>query len=474
MKLSKFYGLTSLLLIGGIFLVSAHSASAASLSNVFDRITTSRPSAATPLSAASTTGSAAVFNNGSRFLASDSAQIIRTSTDAFIDPAITVSSQSAALTTVYFAGNTGSVAQAGTDVLIVPITAKHTIRFTTVNTIPASGKIVITFPGGTDTSASPSASTFAFNGLTSAQMQIAGATGGTWGFSSPTITYTLGATPVNAGTTVTIVIGCTSALVGNECPAAGNSPRLINPTKSAIAGTADTWRLQISTQDSSSVELDSAKLRIATIDSVFVHAEVEPSLSFTISGVTNGTVINSNNTACTGNTDTTNTGVNATATDVDLGFLSNGVINIAAQDLTVSTNASTGYSITATSSGRFINPATGFWITDANGGNGLTNNDTPAPATFGTSGTPAYGIHPCGARVTTGTWATGATAFSSGAKYSNPWNSGANSYYANIAAYTGGPIDSDKTTVEYAATVAGTTPAGIYRTIHTYVATATF
>ena len=111
-------------------------------------------------------------------------------------------------------------------------------------------------------------------------------------------------------------------------------------------------------------------------------------MTFTIAGIANG------GSACS---DTTNpgTGLDATATFVNLGGLTNAGINISGQTLTVNTNANNGYTITSTSSGRFINPATGYWITDANGGNGLTSNDHPVPASI-TAGTPDFGIHACG------------------------------------------------------------------------------
>jgi hypothetical protein len=247
---------------------------------------------------------------------------------------------------------------------------------------------------------------------------------------------------------------------------------LINPTKSAAAGSADLWTINVSTQDNGGALLDTNKVRIATIDDITVHAQVDPSLTFTIAGIADGTNLSSVDAACS---DTTNVGNGTTATDVDLGFLSNGNINIAAQKLTVSTNAANGYAITATSSGQFINPSSGYAIKSLNSDTALTGNDLPAPATFGASGTEGFGISPCGARVNTTRWGSGATAFSSGSKYSNPYNSGANSYYATLASYTGGgAISGDVSVIRYGATISGSTPAGVYSNYFTYIATATF
>lgn len=460
---------------GASFVVSTQ-ASAATLANVSDRVSTSRPSPSTPVNqtAASGVGSLTIFNNKSRFLASDSAMLINGGTGGLLQNII-IASQSADYQTAFFTTNTTTAVNA-TTVLAAPITAMHTIQFQTVNAIPASGKIAITFPGGASNIASPSATTFSFNGMTSGGglLQINGTSGGSWNVTAPTITYTLGATPISAGTTITILVGCT-AQSGGSCTSA--SPRLINPTKTAALGTADLWTVNIATQDSSSNVIDTGKARIGTQDVVNVQATVDPSLTFTITGIPDNINLNSDGTYGVGSScsDTTNSGVASSATDVNLGFLTNGTINIAAQQLSVSTNAANGYAITATSSGKFINPATGYWIKGLNSNTNLSANDTPAPATFGASGTEGFGISPCGPRVNTTTWGTGATAFSSGAKYSNPYNTGLNSFYATLASYTGtGGVSNDKTNLEYAASISGTTPAGVYSNYFTYIATATF
>lgn len=459
--------LTLIILLLGFF--SATSVNAASLSNVSDTITTSRPSASAPLvgNQAAGAGQVTINDNGSIFLASDSA-VLWPDTGETLNT-VNVASMSAANTPsanqriVYFTNTAANTHHAG-DPITTAITAKHTVVFTTISTIPVGGKILITFPGSGSNSASPSATTFAFNNLQTGNVSASFSSGTstcTFTVSAPSITCTVATAQVNGAVTVTITIGSTT-------------PALINPTKTAAAGTADTWKISIKTQDTSLVDLDTGSAKIGTIDAVQVQGTVEPTLTFSIAGIANGTTISTNNSACTGNTDVTNSGLATSATFVNLGVLANGVINIAAQDLTVSTNGSSGYSITATSSGRFINPASGFWISDANGGNGLTANDTPAPAVFPASGNPAFGIHPCGTRVSTGTWAASTTSFSAGNKYSNPWNSGTNAFYATITSYTGGAVSNEKTTVEYASTVSGTTPPGIYSNYFTYVATATF
>ena len=468
-----------IILLLGLF--SASKTYAASLSNVSDTITTSRPSAAAPLASnqAANDGQVTVIdlagsgNNSALWIASDSAvllpdtgQSLSTTTVASMSAANTPSSNQRI---VYFTEQVSNTHHAGTT-MITPVTATHTIRFTTISSVPSTGKIIITFPGSGSNIASPSATTFSFNNLTSSQIQANNATCGSYTISAPTITCNLSAS-INGAVTVTIIIGCTSQS-GGTCTAF--SPALINPIKTAAAaGTADTWTVGVKTQDGSAVDLDAANVKIGTIEAVQVQGTVEPYLTFTIAGVSNGSSICS---------DTTNpgTGLNSTSTFVNLGSLSGSQRNISAQTFTIDTNGASGYSLTATSSGRFINPASGSWLTDANGGNGLTGNDStqgtvPNPAPIA-AGTPAFGIHPCigtGGTTTptvpTG-WGTGGGASN---EFANPWNSGTNGYYALLASTTV-PSQTSKTDIEYAATVNATTPPGIYRTVFTYVATATF
>ena len=159
-----------------------------------------------------------------------------------------------------------------------------------------------------------------------------------------------------------------------------------------------------------------------------------------------------------------------------MGVLGSGFINRSAQKITVSTNGFNGYVITATSSGKFIDVQTGSFILDANGGGGLTATDTPAPGTI-TAGTAGYGISPCGTRVSTTApnWgASGNKVSDNTARFSNPWNSGTNSYNATLASYTGGAVANEVTVVRYGATIAATTPAGTYANVLTYVTTPTF
>jgi hypothetical protein len=225
--------------------------------------------------------------------------------------------------------------------------------------------------------------------------------------------------------------------------------------------------------------MDTGSLKVATIESVQVQATVEPTITFTIAGLTNSQNYNTVSGATNCGSEASNSGIDSTATFVNLGLLNPGQVNRAGQLLTVSTNGSSGYAITATTSGRFISPASGQWLPDGNGGNGLTGIDSPAPVTVPGVGTAFFGFSPCGTNVYNnpaniwGTY-TGNSIGGATAKVSNPWNNPVNAYYATIASYTSGAISADLIVVRYAAGVSTITPAGVYSTNVTYVATATF
>jgi len=479
--LKRLFSFIFILLVGLSFVQKVN---AASLSGVSDRITTSRPSASAPLQVnqAANDTSVSVVDNGSIYLASDSA-ILQTDTGQSQSLA-TVASMSAQVAgspntrTVYFNAGVTNTHHKSTAVL-VNITATHVIQFTTAGAIPNGGKIVITFPGAAANTASPSASAFSFNNLQNSAVKCFPVSAcNSISISAPAITLTTNALQTG-GTTIFVLIGCTAQSSGT-CTTFASA--LINPTKSAAAGTADTWKLTVSTTDSGGGIIDSSKTIIGTIESVQVQASIEPTLTFTIAGLTNSANYNDSAGQC--GSETSNSGIDSTATTVNLGILISTQINKAGQTLTVTTNASQGYAITATSSGHFINPATGIWLADANVGNPANNNslsanDTPVPAAI-TAGTPAFGISPCGADVPSSSpsWGGSGQTVAAGALFSNPWNTGTNGFYATIASYTGGAVSGNAThgltVIRYAATPAGNTPAGTYSTVLTYVATPTF
>lgn len=487
--MKKLLILILVLLANSLFTTKAN---AASLQAVSDTVTTSRPSASTPLTAnaAANANMLSVTDNNSRFLASDSAIIRRTSTGLPVSTTpFTIASQSGLLTTVYVNG-TGipAAAQAGTDVVVTPITAMHTISFRTTTVIPIGGKIIINFPvltgGASSNTASPSATTYAFNGLdgdTGTKVKYNFSTGSaacTIAVSSPTITCTTTTAIVSAGTTVTFLIGCT-ANSGASCTT--QSPTLINPTKPTTAGTADRWYVSIKTQDNAGtpVDLDTGKAIVGSIESVLVLAQVDPTMTFTITGIGDATAVNSGNSTGCAQAETTNTGIAATTTEVNLGVVNVmpavdiKLANITAQRINITTNATNGYSLTATSSGHLVNPE-----------NGVFFNDWTSDASFVAS-THGFGIHPCGLDAPVA-YNEGGGAHSTQC-FTQPAGSSANEcQYAwptattaiTLATRSSGPVTgaggAGITSIAYAAGSDANIPAGTYRTAVTYVATPTF
>jgi len=296
--------LTGLILLLGLCFVSK--AQAQQLQSISDTISTSRPSAATNLTAdqAANATQVTVYNNGSIFLASDSATLLRdtgeTQNIVLVSSMSATGIPSATQRYVYFGGpcaGTGCAANTHHlgDIIITPITATHTIKFTPSRQIPSGGFISISFPTTATNTASPSATGFSFNGMTSGSglptnivtNNVTCTADANTTVSGNTITCkTTG--PVNAGTVVTIIVGCTTQSSG-VCTAF--KPQLINPTKTLSAGTGDQWRLSVQTTDSGGAQLDSGIAAIATNESVQVQGTVQPYITFSIAGVTNGTSI---------------------------------------------------------------------------------------------------------------------------------------------------------------------------------------
>ena len=473
--------LLSLLLCVGFFILTTHTTFAASLNNISDTITTSRPSAAAPLATdqAAAAGAVPITDNNAMYLQGDSA-IIWADTGETTNTGILVASMSAANTpttgqrTIYLSNTIANLHHKG-DPFVVPITAMHTISFQPVTTIPASGKIIISFPtlAASDTNAaSPSAQAFQFNGLSTSNIKANNASctfvvSGTSAGQTPTITCTVGA-QITSGTTVTILIGC-SANSGVSCTT--QVPTLINPMRKtgdtqagqgAAMTTADNWKVTVSTQDNTGAALDSSSAVVGTIESVQVQATVDPTLTFQITGINDATAINS--TLVTGcpstSPDTTDSGYSPTATFVNLGTVGTG-INISAQKITVSTNGQGGYSLTATSSGK---------LTNSQGSYNINSTTTPGALTGGTE---LFGIHPCGSDVSQTTWdldTSGPYSVTSGKGYV-AWPTAATAL--TLASHTG-TANAIATAVEYAITASNVTPAGLYTSIITYVATPTF
>lgn len=227
-------------------------------------------------------------------------------------------------------------------------TVKHTIYFKNTTALGINYKIIIDFSSQfnlttshtyADMSMRYSANADMSSSTTCTLAAVKGA--GEVGVSVDTdlekITFTLAdsgncSSDITANKYIEIVIGD---------GAAGGSDDITNPTKSAAPGTADTYLISYETQNASSTSLDTATVRVAIIDAVTITAEVQATLSCTISGVASGTNFN---TSPGGNTYGT-AGVGSTTTTIPFGILNSSAATQAGQLLKVSTNSTNGFYI---------------------------------------------------------------------------------------------------------------------------------
>ncbi|MFH1536224.1 MAG: hypothetical protein ABIC96_04125 [Patescibacteria group bacterium] len=437
------------------------------LTRAQDLISTSRSSPSTTLNLDQPANAnfVSIIDNGSVFLASDSATLLASGSGALETRSI--ASLSAQINTtlktrnLYFDIPFATAHHKG-DIIVAPAKAWHKIQFTTASAIPANGKIIITFPGVGSNTATPSANTFSFNNLQASDIKVDGVTCSLLVVSAPNITCTIDSSGLAAAKPITFLIGC---LANTASSCTSPAPILINPIKTQTSGISDIWNLTVKTQNASLVDIDAVVIKIGTLEGVQIQTKIDPTLTVAISGLLDGTSFKSLSSMCPD--EKTNSGVASTPASVNLGLLSTDEIKISGQAISVSTNSPFGYVITASSSGKFKDAASGNFISDANGGDGLTSIDTPAPKTLPPMGKSAFGISPCGKRVPN-IWTPGnILTFGSGGKLSNPWST-SNLYYALLAFYTGRPVENDVTVIRYAATIADNTPPGDYSTVMTY------
>lgn len=243
-----------------------------------------------------------------------------------------------------------------TDPVYFKSKAQHIITFETASAI-ANGYFTVLIPANTSTSTSnngsPDDSGFDFNDTdypTDPDITVTAANASGYTFVTGVATpsseascnslYTTGSYHCfevhysgtgSVGTPITITIGATDG---------SNTPILPSPTNTHNIGTADSYTFQLRHYDDSDSLIDQTNGQIALIEAVRVTATVDPTITFTIAGVTadSGTYCGVTRTAAS---------VDSTAYSVPFGSLSLNTFTDAVQNLTVSTNASYGYVVTA-------------------------------------------------------------------------------------------------------------------------------
>jgi len=182
------------------------------------------------------------------------------------------------------------------------------------------------------------------------------------------------------GTPISISIGNTNGATTPIAPAPGTSH---------TEATADTYTFQAKNYDVTDTVIDSSNGKIAVIESVRVTATVDPTISFTIAGVASGA--NPCGTGGTNQTDVdTTTGTNAPLA-VPFGTLSLNTFKDAAHLLTVSTNATNGYIVTAQENDQLgKDGGTTPFIPDGDGDNG-TGSETVTDTWDTATSNPGFG-----------------------------------------------------------------------------------
>lgn len=132
------------------------------------------------------------------------------------------------------------------------------------------------------------------------------------------------------------VLTCTvNALIPAGVSVVTSIANVTNPAKSAADGIADTYKVYIETQTGVGVVVENANAMVAIDNSVLMTATIESTLTFVISGVAAGQVINGITTTAP-----------STATTTSFGTLTTAASSTIGQQLAVSTNATDGYAVT--------------------------------------------------------------------------------------------------------------------------------
>jgi hypothetical protein len=234
-----------------------------------------------------------------------------------------------------------------TDVIIATQSGSMTIQFNTQTAVPINGDLLITIPavneegktndGLPDTSSSVATNGFDLHGITTSDVSVTGCTDQNWSVTAVTpgtattdhtIRIDRQNTVCDAGSTIKVVIDSNPGIV--------NPAALLNHTQ----GTADIYTLRIKSRDTSDEVLDDIYVRVAPIEGVVtLGASLGEGLAFTVSGVTNDEAAPCNVSRTAQSPDTTASAIPWGTIQTPNVFLD------AAQKLTVSTNSTTGYSV---------------------------------------------------------------------------------------------------------------------------------
>lgn len=190
--------------------------------------------------------------------------------------------------------------------------SNYILRATTTNAVTAAQTITVTLDSA---GANYAIGALVYSDITATGMTVVNACGG----GSDEVTMTFGNNPD--------VI--TFTVCGGQTVPAG--PKIISFTNNRITNPAAAGSYKIRVNATT----DSGDTVVAILDQVTMTASVDATLLFTVAGVTSGGTINGETISTT-----------SSATAIGFGLLASGTPVVAAQDLTVTTNAANGYVVT--------------------------------------------------------------------------------------------------------------------------------
>jgi len=330
-------------------------------------------------------------------------------------------------------------------------TSNHAIQFTLGEALDAGETITVTFPSGFSTTSGLDFNDMDLASGTSNFTLADTASGATWGATTSgdiVVTFTSGTATMATSTVVNIEIG------DNATTGATGDSYIQNPTKSAAAGVADIYTVSIG-----GTNPNSGDILIAVVEGVAVSVTIDESLSFSVTSTTNADCDTAFSVLA---------GPDSTASTVPFGTQSSANTFVhACQDLAISTNASSGYAVTAqtntslksgsnlinsgTCDGTCNETATDTWGTATNNGFAYSSTGTDSVITATTD----YRTFACIGATTTNCLPGGGET--------------AQNVMTNAS-----PVSNSTATIEYKLSFSGTQAAGTYSNTVTYIATPTF
>lgn len=335
-------------LTGVVFFNNLQQVRSANLTSVSITLSNSRPSFRGALAAGNTAGASSIIINttAGAWPSTSTAQLVQGDVLRIGEAASlgtytvtdVVSASTANITPVLAAGDVEE-----NDDVIATSSATLTVRFTTANAIN-DGSFRILLPAVTDDAEAangiPDGGAFDFGTSAPTVTCPTDLTG--YDFSAGTATasnVTLAGVDYHAYVCAYTGAGAIGTVFDGVTNDAITIDSVINPApKKAThtAGYADTYRPIVQHLDSYGAVADSTTISIGVVEAVRVTAEVAPQITFRILGLGAGT------SACG-----LSTSVATTSTSVPFGALSIDSFTNAAQGLSVSTNATGGYAVTA-------------------------------------------------------------------------------------------------------------------------------